>query len=284
MIKRLRLLNWSLRKLRLPIWPNHLVIEVGSGGNPHPASDVLAEKFVDSSHRLKAIKIDRDLILADACKLPFRDKAFDYSIAFHVLEHVPTPELFLEEMMRVSLGGYIETPNVLYERLFPLNVHLLEVAIAEGSLIISKKAQALHDNMLFQSNLVAHQSRWKKLFDSRPELFHVCYKWSDTIHYQVLNPDQSLDWHNFPSAGYVESDPIISNSGMSSSSSRELIIRILRLIYKSFSHRKFNLEELLVCPQCRSDLRKIENVFVCNTCSAEYRAEPIPDFTDPINN
>ena len=121
-------LAWSMRKLRLPIKRTHTVLEVGSGGNPHPMSDVLMEKFVDNTHRLRAIRIDRQTVLADACRMPFRDQSFDYIIAFHVLEHVATPEAFLEEMMRVGKAGYIETPNALYERIRPLNMHLLEVA------------------------------------------------------------------------------------------------------------------------------------------------------------
>ena len=37
--------------------------------------------------------------------LPFSDKAFDYVICSHVLEHVEDPDLLISELMRVSNTG-----------------------------------------------------------------------------------------------------------------------------------------------------------------------------------
>ncbi len=74
-----------MRKAKLPIKRDALVLDVGSGSNPHPAADVLLEKYVDITHRYSPLVADRPTILADACKMPFKDKAFDYVIAFHVL-------------------------------------------------------------------------------------------------------------------------------------------------------------------------------------------------------
>src|SRR5215468_9747211 len=116
---------WSLRKATLPIKPSDLVLDVGSGGNPHPAADFLLERYLDPRHRHSAMVIDRPTVLADACRMPFRDKAFDYTIAFHVLEHLRDPGAFLRELQRVSRAGYIETPNALFERIVPYDVHLL---------------------------------------------------------------------------------------------------------------------------------------------------------------
>ena len=95
-------ISWSLRKARLPIKPTDLVLDVGSGDNPHPAADVLLERYVDGFHRFGGLVADRPIILADACKMPFPDKAFDFVIAFHVLEHINDPEAFLRELMRVG--------------------------------------------------------------------------------------------------------------------------------------------------------------------------------------
>src|SRR5437870_3247712 len=92
---------WSLRKVQLPIKPSDLVLDVGSGSNPHPAADILLERYIDTKHRYDQLVADRPIVLGDACKMPFRDKAFDYIIAFHVLEHVRTPETFLKELVRV---------------------------------------------------------------------------------------------------------------------------------------------------------------------------------------
>jgi SAM-dependent methyltransferase len=284
-LRRLRLLNWSLRKLRLPIGAGDLVFEVGSGGNPHPASDVLVEKFVDSSHRLKSIKIDREIVLADACKLPFRDRAFDYSIAFHVLEHVDQPADFIREISRVSKAGYIETPNVLYERLFPLDVHLLEVAALGEQLLIFRKPAAVHDEMLQQADLVGYDRNWKAVFNSRPELFHVCYRWQGEIKYRIVNPDQSLSWHVFPEAGLLTNDA--SHPGAVASqalgfSVRQIIIQTIRFFYKLANRSKIDVDSLLVCPECKGSLSLDSETYHCSCCDLSYRASPIRDFTKSI--
>ncbi len=49
---------------------------------------------------------ERDLVLGDGTRLPFRDKSFDVVAAFDTLEHVP-PQLrtaFVSECARVSRG------------------------------------------------------------------------------------------------------------------------------------------------------------------------------------
>jgi SAM-dependent methyltransferase len=283
-LKNMRLLFWSLRKLRLPIRFNDLVIEVGSGGNPHPASSVLAEKFVDSSHRLKEIKIDREIVLADACHMPFIDNAFDYSIAFHVLEHVPDPKLFADELSRISKAGYIETPNALYERLFPLDVHLLEVSLVDDELLILKKPQAMHDEMMALSNLVANDRRWSEVFESKPELFHVCHKWTGRIKTRILNESQSLEWHHFPESGLLPDQVDVCETGKGGTNVglRQLIIWLIRRFHVAMSRRSFDIEKILACPKCKGSMTKTETQYHCAPCLLSYRAAPTRDFTKPI--
>lgn len=43
--------------------------------------------------------------------LPFNDKEFNYVILSHVLEHIPDPNSFIEEVERISDAGYIELPT-----------------------------------------------------------------------------------------------------------------------------------------------------------------------------
>jgi len=165
-------INWSLRKLKLPIGKNNLVLEIGSGSNPHPWSDVLIEKYLDNKHRYENMVFDRPLVLGDGCKMPFRDNAFDYIIAFHVLEHIKTPELFLNELQRVGRAGYIETPNAIFERLNPYPVHVLEIAHINEKLIINKKTGPAPDGFFNKLELVKNSEKWNKLFYDNPSLFH----------------------------------------------------------------------------------------------------------------
>lgn len=103
-------MRWATRRFRLDIPPGALVLDLGSGGDSFPRADILVDKTIDSLHRLGAsLIIDRPSCLADGYQLPFRDKAFDYVILSHTLEHISDPGPFLKEIERVGKAGYIET-------------------------------------------------------------------------------------------------------------------------------------------------------------------------------
>ena len=138
----------------LPIAKDARVLEVGGGDSPSPRSDVLVDFALEPRERWggRIERDDRPLVLARGEELPFRDKSFDYVIAFHVLEHSEHPEVFLSELQRVASAGYIETPSFWSERVLPLSVHRSEVAaIDDGSgpmLIIRKKQAPVCDPLL----------------------------------------------------------------------------------------------------------------------------------------
>ncbi|MCR4308141.1 MAG: class I SAM-dependent methyltransferase [Candidatus Berkelbacteria bacterium] len=87
-------IDWSLRRLNLDIPSNALVLKVGSGGNPYPRANVLLDAYEETRERhWDALIHDRPTVLSFGENLPFKDKAFDYVIAAHVLEHTPYPEI-----------------------------------------------------------------------------------------------------------------------------------------------------------------------------------------------
>ncbi len=62
-------------------------------------------------------------VIADARRLPFRDRAFDLTFANSVVEHIPGQEnriAFAKETERVGRGYYVQTPY----RWFPVEPHL----------------------------------------------------------------------------------------------------------------------------------------------------------------
>lgn len=87
-----------------------LVLDIGSGHNPHPRADVLMDRYIEENidRSGKLVKIDkkRPFIIADAQYLPFKDKVIDYIIASHIAEHVEDPEKFCTELIRAG-GGRI---------------------------------------------------------------------------------------------------------------------------------------------------------------------------------
>jgi SAM-dependent methyltransferase len=271
---------WSLRKISLPIRPSDLVLDVGSGSSPHPAADVLLEKYLDPKHRYNPMVIDRPTVLADACKMPFRDKAFDFVIAFHVLEHVADPTSFLNELQRIGKAGYIETPNAIFERLVPYDVHLLEVMNVEDVLIINKKTSARPDPYLNQLNLTKHSPRWNRLFYGNPKLFHVRYFWQSQIKFKVLNPSVSSDW--FVEPPLTEPEPQTFAAINNESGIRNKGLSVLRRWHKLRKSKVADLGSLLACPECHSSLSMQEDFGTCNLCQTSYSLRPVPDFNRPF--
>ena len=276
-----RRIKWALRKVLLPVGPNDLVLDVGSGNSPYPRSDVLLDRLQGDAHRCgQALIIDRPLVLGDAMRMPFKDKAFDFVVASHILEHMKNPEQFLSELSRVAKAGYIETPNSIGEELVPMNIHCLEVMNLDDKLVIRKKSSA--EDVSFLGNLRIHMRNpsWRKLFHRSPDLFHVRYFWKDQINYEILNPEISCDWIDHI---YDQSEKGGSLENYGSKGWRGWGIRLLSKIYGWRRNRKsIDLNALLRCPQCHSDLNFQNKSCKCLACGTQYSLNPYPDFDNRI--
>ncbi len=273
---------WSLRKARLPIKPSDVVLDVGSGSSPHPAADVLLERYLDPRHRYSAMVIDRPTVLADACKTPFKDKAFDFVIAFHVLEHVPDPAAFLNELQRIGKAGYIETPNAIFERLVPYDVHLSEVMDVGGKLVINKKSSARPDQFLNELDLIKQSKGWNSFFYGKPKLFHVRYFWKDKIDFKVINPEVSSDWFVEPAELPPDPDKFATSNG--ERSLRSTGLKALRSWNRMKKKKQIDLASLLVCPECHQRIVVDDERAVCERCKTTYPMRPVPDFNNPTRN
>lgn len=277
-----RLAKWSFRKLRLGIGRSDIVLDVGSGGNPHPRADVLLEKHVQTVHRHGAPAVfDRPTVLADACAMPFKDKAFDFAIAFHVLEHMRDPASFLRELSRVAKAGYIEVPNVVFERFVPYDVHLLEIMDVEGKLFIQKKARQATDAFMDQLALARTSRGWNRAFYTRPELFHVRFFWKDTIPFEVVNPEENCDWFKDDEAPNLDADTV---DEPVKADFRARCLGLLRKARTLSGGARVDLSQLLACPACRESVRRRGASFVCDRCEVSYPAEPLPDFNAPLRS
>lgn len=114
------------------------VLEIGPGHDPMFRSDVIADKFPhDDTHRCGKVLIypHQQFIEADGEQLPFEKDAFDYVICNQVLEHADNPARFIEEMVRVGKRGYVETPSMLGELMFPKESHRWVILLIEDKLV-----------------------------------------------------------------------------------------------------------------------------------------------------
>lgn len=175
------------------------VLEVGPGHNPMFRSDVLLEKFIDSNyHRCGDVKIfpHQTFYHCTAEKYPFKDKEFDYVYCSNVLEHVDSPADFLDELSRVGKRGYIETPSLIGEMLFPKQSHRWCIIELDGKLILFEKAKMkgnyFNDYGEALLNYLPHQSLPYRLLQyTEPQFSFVRYEWSGSIEY-VVDPGDDL--------------------------------------------------------------------------------------------
>ena len=258
---------WSLRRLHCPIDDNALVLEVGSGGNPYPRANVLLDAYETTRERhWVPLTVDRPTVLGFVESLPFRDKAFDFVIASHVLEHSADPERFLGELQRVAKAGYIEVPDAFMERINPYHDHRLEITTREGSLVIRKKPGWRADPEIVE----LYEDRAKPLvaghlIPTHPFEFHVRHYWESHIAFTVLNPEVRADWQPPEGTSAGHGTPL--RTGW-----RGMALNALRAtLSQSRRNKGIQLKELMRCPGCGSNaLTELASSLVCDACHAEY--------------
>ena len=177
-----------------------LVLEVGGGHNPHSRSNIVVDKHIDSNyHRSGDIFVNKNQVFkqADGENLPFEDKEFDYVICNQVLEHVENPESFLNELSRVGKAGFIETPSLIGEYLFPKESHSWVILELDNKLVLVKKEKinmnsSINFGELFLHYLPKHSIGYKILEKTYPDLMTVRYEWKDNIDFIIHPTDQDL--------------------------------------------------------------------------------------------
>jgi SAM-dependent methyltransferase len=176
------------------------VLDVGGGHNPHPRANVVVDKFTETNyHRSGDIKVleKQEFINADGENLPFKDQEFDYVICCHVLEHVEHPEKFLSELFRVGKRGYIETPSLLGEYLFPRESHKWILHEYKDVLyLVDKKNLGFtygYDlGELIQEYLPTHSIGFKITERTHPNLLSVRIEWEKDFEYVVEPQDPEI--------------------------------------------------------------------------------------------
>jgi SAM-dependent methyltransferase len=275
-------LAWAFRRMHCPVPEEALVLEVGSGGNPYFRANVLADAYATTRERHWApLVTDRPSVMGFGESLPFKDKAFDFVIASHVLEHSSEPEKFINELERVAKAGYIETPDAFMERINPYWDHRSEVTVRDGQLLIRKKNDWNIDSDLV--DLYEHTAKKiiaQKTIVNEPFTFHTRYFWNDKIPYKILNPDTDSSW---PA-------PEFSQTTNLSTSMRAKIGRFVLYLARIFlsqnkRNREINLHALLICPSCKSQHLAFEKEHIrCTPCSCEYQIKDgIPEMY-PVGN
>jgi hypothetical protein len=155
-----------------------LVLEIGSGDNPNPRSNVLVDRFVGSDNRERGgdLVVDRPFVVADAHQLPFKDGAFAYAICSHILEHMDDPAQFAAEIQRTCDAGYIQSPSEIAERLFHWSFHRWYVNMVDDTLVLHPKEPEEPFGELFDY-LYEYNPAYYFFQRSMPDLFWIEREW-----------------------------------------------------------------------------------------------------------
>lgn len=260
-------LAWSLRRFHCPVDREALVLEVGSGGNPYFRANVLLDAFETTRQRhWDPLITDRPMVLGAVERLPFRDKAFDFVIASHVLEHSTDPDAFLSELQRVAHAGYIEVPDAFMERINPYLDHRLEVTIRDESLVIRKKVNWRVDEELVELyEFAAKRYITSQTIPKHPFAFHVRFYWKDHIQFEVLNPEVDANW-------LAQSDTKAPPAHNFRAKLSKWLLSMARMMFsQNVRNGKLDLASLLACPSCRSyDVDITKSRVLCHSCSKDY--------------
>ncbi|WP_051485429.1 class I SAM-dependent methyltransferase [Nocardioides sp. J54] len=182
-----RLRSFHERRIDVPVGPDALVLDVGSGDKPSWRADVLLDRYPDDAFAGQRsgtgrTRIDRPLFDADAADMPFADGVFDYAICSHVLEHVTDPVGVVRELTRVARAGYIEVPEASAAKIIDFPSHLWWCRLDEWTrpptlVMTAKQAPA------FDSEIDAYLQRSglagpvKKLIDSNHHHNIIALRW-----------------------------------------------------------------------------------------------------------
>jgi len=281
-----------------------LVLEIGSGSSPWKRSDVLLDRFyIDKTGQRGKGSLftdDRPMIVAAGERLPFKDKSFDYIYCNHVIEHAEDLETMLSEMSRVGKAGFIECPNPLLERVLDEAHHNWYVSNVNNILIASRKTAINnvttdHDRFYFQ--MMSHhfiiRNYWK--------YFVTRLEWKNEIKYEIYD-EVNIVFHkhvidvNIDNIVQGHVEKVLRKAWKDAFKeklkkkikmvpfSNGLIGLYRKLRKKMASSRKIRvnnhrLGQILVCPYCHGEIKKLESSYDCSECEREYRIKSdIPVF------
>ena len=183
--------SFKRRRIDIPVGPDALVLDVGSGDKPHWRADVLVDAYTAAEFGSQrsggaTARIIHPLFDADAADMPFAEGVFDYSICSHVLEHVADPAAVIAELTRVSRAGYIEVPEASSAKIVDFPSHLWWCRLAGPTLVFTAKQAAYFDAEIdAYLDRSGTRAQIRSILDSRFEHRVISLSWQSSIDHRV---------------------------------------------------------------------------------------------------
>jgi hypothetical protein len=177
--------NWEYQKQKIlsQLTNEGIIMDIGSGHNPVPRANILADFFPETTlHRGGPLIEDRPLIICSVERIPVLSKSIEFVICSHVLEHVESPIRAGKELSRIAKAGYIETPAYGKDIIVGTgNMHRWQVVEFEGTMHFfeySERQNQAHTTSPVM-DLWCQQSYhpWQDFFWERQDLFNAMHLW-----------------------------------------------------------------------------------------------------------
>lgn len=254
------------------IKPTDFVLEIGSGDNPNPRSDILCDRYITTNHERAGgftIRIDRPMVVADGMRLPFPDQSFDYVITSHIFEHMDDPAEFAREIMRVGKAGYIEVPSAISERVFGWNFHHWYCGIRDGVLTFTPKKEGEQFGGFFH-RLIARELWFRRWFEEHEHEWYVRMEWKEKIAIRVKTSSVSGDAWALLAAAKPETlkDCMFAVRFFLRRCLRKTRKTLRKLWWIVFPTKDWM--RILVCVKCRGKLLQERRELVCEDCKTNY--------------
>lgn len=273
---------------RYGIHRDDLVLDMGSGQDPHPRANILSDKYLaDASERScgAGLLIDRPFVLTDATATPFPDKSFDFVFCSHLLEHMEDPAALLSELMRIGRRGFIETPSKIYEKLSGWDFHHWFVSVENDILIVERKATAVFDEDLhawFRRRL--DDARFSNFMIPRLNRYELLttYVWENHIPYEIRDPFVR------PASGVSGATSVdIQDVNGSMTISQKVKASLARAQRRISDKQVPPVLKALQCPVCGSTLVLGESCRTCTGCQMLYPISrnvhvALPELASPV--
>ena len=165
---------WTFRKFKFET-KRGTVLYMGTDTIPPPRADIIV-RFVGNKDNFRSeidTKNRQIYCFCDPTELPLKSKSIDYLIVSNLVEFCNYPTKLLKEVERVAKAGYLESPHVIAEYLYPHPFRVNEIVYHEQKFLIRRKHTAFKDEMLAKANLVKTDQLFSKLFNWCPQFFTV---------------------------------------------------------------------------------------------------------------
>lgn len=272
----------------LPVKSTDQVLEIGSGHNPHPRSNILVDRYLhdDTQRQRKKIRHDRPLVICKGEQLPFPNKSFDFILCSQILEHTKDPIQFTQEISRVGKAGLIIVPSIIRERLFGWYYHKWMFYTKENTLYFTpKEPQEQTQFTPFMHRLFSNSIDFQSSLYSKEKQLNKYFYWENDINIKpspiskstlISDADKQveklLEDIKFSKTQNLKYQLTIKKENLSNRYNKliQSIIWKIQNIQDIDTNLKQTID-LLVCPKDLAQLKKINNNLICSKCKTKYQ-------------